>query len=271
MWMLEQARAAGVELVNGRVETVEMAAGRVGGVTFKDGTRIGTEIFVNAAGPRLAEMGAMLGVEIPVVHELHLKAAFNDNLGALGRDAPLVICADEQQLEWSAEERESLAEEPETAWLTTTLPFGAHTRPEGDLKAESILVLWDVHNEPVEARFPIETDPMAAELALRGLAQILPGMQGYVERMPRPFVDGGYYTKTRENRPLVGALTVEGAYMIGAGSGYGIMAAAGMGELLAAQIVGGELPGYARALGLERYEDPGYMKMLDAWGESWQL
>jgi glycine/D-amino acid oxidase-like deaminating enzyme len=271
MWMLEQAKAAGVQQLNGRVANLTVAAGKISGVTLDDGTEIKTSIFINAAGPHLAAIGSMLGVEIPVENELHLKAAFNDHLATVGRDAPLVICADEQRLNWSQDERAALAEDPDTIWLLDTLPSGAHTRPEGDAAAQSILVLWDIHNQPVEPTFPIPEDPLYAELAIRGLTRILPKMEGYLARMPRPQIDGGYYTKTRENRPLAGPLPVEGAYVIGAASGYGIMAAAGLGELLSAHVTGSDLSEYAHTFELGRYEDPVYRTLLNNWGESWQL
>ncbi|MBI3160303.1 MAG: FAD-binding oxidoreductase [Chloroflexi bacterium] len=271
MWLLDEARAAGVELLNGRVEAVDIAAGRVSGVHLADGTDIQTDTFINAAGPRLAEVGRLLDVEFPMFNELHLKSAFNDTAGAVGRDAPLVICADEQALDWSDDERAMLAEDPATAWLLETLPAGAHTRPEGDPAAESILVLWDIHNEPVEPTFPPAFDPLAAELAVRGLRGVLPGMRAYIGKMPRPFVDGGYYTKTRENRPLAGPLPLDGGYVIGAMSGYGIMAAAGLAELLAGHIAGAMLPDYAPAFTLARYDDPAYQSLLAGWGASWQL
>jgi len=100
---------------------------------------------------------------------------------------------------------------------------------------------------------------------------MLPRMREYFAHMPRPQLDGGYYTRTRENRPLVGPMCVEGAYMTGAVSGYGIMSACGVGELLAAHVTGAELPSYAPALALERYDDPEYQRKLDAWGDSGQL
>jgi glycine/D-amino acid oxidase-like deaminating enzyme len=271
MWMWEHARSAGVELIPGRVVGVDTQNGAVSAVRLANGSIIETNTFVNAAGPHIASVGKLLGVDVPVYNELHLKAAFNDHLAAVGRDAPLVICADEQELPWSEDERAMLAEDPETAWLLGRLPSGAHTRPEGDAAAQSILILWDVHNEKVEPSFPIADDPLYAETAIRGLGRILPGMRGYLERMPRPSVDGGYYTKTQENRPLAGPLGVQGAYIIGAASGYGIMAAAGLAELVAGHISGGELPGYAPLFSLQRYEDASYQALLANWGESWQL
>jgi glycine/D-amino acid oxidase-like deaminating enzyme len=66
-------------------------------------------------------------------------------------------------------------------------------------------------------------------------------------------------------------LPVEGAYVIGALSGFGVMAACAAGELLAAHLTGGTLPHYAPAFLLERYQDPAYQRLLDTWDESGQL
>jgi glycine/D-amino acid oxidase-like deaminating enzyme len=96
-------------------------------------------------------------------------------------------------------------------------------------------------------------------------------MRAYFDKIPKPSVDGGYYTKTRENRPLIGPLPVEGASVIGALSGFGIMGACASGELLAAHLTGSGLPHYAPAFRLERYEDREYQKLLESWGESGQL
>ena len=114
-------------------------------------------------------------------------------------------------------------------------------------------------------------DELYPEIALRGLATMLPRMSEYFSKMPRPQVDGGFYTKTRENRPLVGPMGIEGAYVIGAVSGYGIMSACGVGELLAAHVTGNNLPSYAPAFLLSRYDDPEYQKKLENWGDSGQL
>jgi len=208
-------------------------------------------------------------VDLPVFTELHLKASIKDALGAVGRDAPLLIWNDAQTLPWGDDEREALSEDEETHWLTESFPAGAHTRPEG--AGDDILMLWEYQTkvqEPVDAPGMDEQYP---EIALRGLAAMLPRMEHYFAKMPRPQLDGGYYTKTRENRPLVGPLGVEGAYVIGAVSGYGIMSACGVGELLAAHVTGDELPSYAKAFELSRYADLEYQKKLESWGDTGQL
>ena len=89
--------------------------------------------------------------------------------------------------------------------------------------------------------------------------------------MPKTVVDGGYYTKTRENRPLIGPTSVPGAYLIGALSGYGLMASCAAGELLAAHVSGTELPAYASAFSLDRYQSPQYQALLEDWPASGQL
>ena len=201
----------------------------------------------------------MLGTTLPVHTELHQKAAINDALGVLPREAPLLIWNDSQELPWSNAERKELAADPEARWLTETFPPGAHTRPEGAGDSQAILMLWEYQERPCKPDWPPHLDESYPEIALRGLGSMLPGMEAYFERMPRPQLDGGYYTKTPENRPLVGPLSVEGAYVHGAVSGYGIMSAPALGELLAGHVTGGDLPEYADAFHPARYENPHYM------------
>ena len=271
MYLLETARRRGIRFESGRVAGVHVANGRVNGVRLSSGERVDTPVFVNAAGPYLKEVGSWLGLDLPVQTELHLKAAIKDPLGVLGRDAPLLIWCDPQTLPWEADEREALWQDEETRWLTEPFPSGAHTRPEGGGESQTILMLWEYQPKVMEPVWPPTMDPQYPEIALRGLAAMLPRMKEYFGKMPRPQLDGGYYTKTRENRPLVGPIGVEGAYVIGALSGYGIMSACGAGELLAAHITGTELPWYAPAFELGRYDDPGYQKKLENWGDSGQL
>jgi glycine/D-amino acid oxidase-like deaminating enzyme len=246
----------------------------VAGVTVEtaDGVeRIDTPCFVNAAGPLAGQVGALLGVELPIFSELHLKIALEDKLGVVDRTAPLVIWEDEQCLPWSEEERAALAESEETAHLLGPFPGGIHFRPEGGPGANTLLLLWAYHLEPLEPRFPIAIDPEFIEIVLRGMTTLAPGLGVYLQRLPKSYVDGGYYTKTRENRPLIGPMGVDGAYVLAALSGYGLMAACAGGELLAAHVTGAALPPYAGAFLLSRYEDKAYQAQLAAWGSTGQL
>jgi len=206
-----------------------------------------------------------------VFAERHIKIAFNDHLRVLPRDAPMLIGTDDIQLPWSADERAALAEDDETSWMLERLPAGVHCRPEGAGESTSLLVLWNYHLDPVVPTFPIAVADHEPELALRGMATIIPGLARYIDRAPKPYIDGGYYVKTRENRPLIGPLPIAGAYIVGALSGYGLMAACAAGELLAAHVCGGALPHYAPAFLLARYEDPEYRKLVAVWGDEGQL
>ena len=271
MYLLETARRRGVRFESGCVTGVHVSNGCVRGVRLSSGEGIESPIFINAAGPYLKGVSKLLGINLPVHTELHLKAAIKDSLGVVGREAPLLIWTDPQWLPWEAEERQSLAEDQETKWLTDLFPSGVHTRPEGAGESQTILMLWEYQTKVMEPVWPPKMDEQYPEVALRGLAALLPRMKEYFSRMPRPQLDGGYYTKTRENRPLVGPMGVEGAFVIGAVSGYGIMSACGVGELLAAQVMGSELPSYASAFAPSRYADPEYLKRLESWGENGQL
>jgi glycine/D-amino acid oxidase-like deaminating enzyme len=274
MYMLERAKEHGARLLNAKVIGVEVKSNRVEAVhIINNGSTdiISTQSFVIATGPMLKEAGRMIGVELPVFSELHLKMSFSDHLSAVPRNAPMLIWTDPIYLPWSKEERMMLSDSEETKELLEELPSGVHSRPEGGLQSNILIGLWAYHTPPVEPVFPFTLDPRYPEIVLRGLATMIPALKAYVKKLPRAVVDGGYYTKTRENRPLIGKLPVEGAYIIGALSGFGVMASCGVGELLAAHLSGSMLPRYASAFSLERYEDPGYQKLLENWSESGQL
>lgn len=275
-YLLEEARQAGVQFISARVTGVEAAKGRVQGIRLAPPQAapqiVSSPIFVNAAGPLANKVAALLGLELPIFCELHLKISFKDHLGVLPRDAPLLIWDDAQTLPWSDEERAFLAEDPETSWLLEQLPAGVHCRPEGGRdEGGNILILWPYHTAPHEPVFPLPDDPYFPEVALRGMAAMIPGLSAYFERLPAVYVDGGYYVKTVENRPLVGPLPVDGAYIIGALSGFGLMAACAAGEMLAAYIAGSSLPAYAPAFALSRYDKPAYQRLWANWEDTGQL
>jgi sarcosine oxidase, subunit beta len=258
-YLLEKTRLAGVRLLRGKVTGVDIQAGQVQAVRLEDGQCIRTSRFVNAAGPLLQQVGSLLGLELPVFNEPHLKVAFKDRLGIVPRAAPLLIWNDPQRLPWTPEERQLLAEDPLTQPVLKLMPAGAHTRPEGGPDADVLLMLWEYAATPTQPVWPMPLDPLYPDVLLRGLAAMLPGLKAYFEHSERPFLDGGYYTRTRENRPLIGPLPVQGAYLIGALSGFGLMAACAAGELLALHLTGQALPPYAPAFLLERYADPAYL------------
>ncbi|MGA9532503.1 MAG: FAD-dependent oxidoreductase [Anaerolineales bacterium] len=274
-WLLTEAQSAGVELLRGRVEGIHAEGGSIKAIDLAGAAgpqTVETGSFVVAAGPMAAQVAGMLDVQVPIFCELHSKIAIPDSLGAVPREAPLLIWSDPQQLPWKPEERQALATDSSTAWLAETFPAGVHARPEGSADSPISLLLWTYDTEPIDPVFPPPHDEIIyPEVTIRGLSTMLPAMKGYFEHLPRPVVDGGYYAKTEENRPLVCPLPVDGAYLIGALSGFGVMASPAAGELLAAHLVGDELPNYEGWFRLERYGDPGYQRLLEDWGSTGQL
>lgn len=269
--LLSIARSKGVQLLKDRCTGVTIRGGRVGSILLESGDVIDTPNFVIAAGPFLSQVAGFLGVELPVTNEVHLKAAIRDTHRVVPRDAPLLIWTDPQYLPWSEQEEKLLAEDEETLWLLEEFPPGAHTRPEGPRDSPITLMLWEYQVKEIEAEFPVPLDPVYPEIVLRGLSTMLPGFHRYFGKVSRPILDGGYYTRTPENFPIIGPLPVDGAYVIGALSGFGIMVSSGAGELLASYLGGLELPEYAPAFHLDRYQDPKYMGAIQSLDFTGQL
>ena len=264
MYMLERARDKGVRLIEGRVERVETTGGRVTGVgvSGRDGTRtIGTPRFVNAAGPFLKDVGRLLGVELPVFCERHAKVAFHDTLGVVPRHAPMMIWTDPVRLPWSDDERAELgagrgapASAGGDARRRARAARGRGRQPDHarrlDLRrrADGAALPDRVRSGPRRDRAP-RPDAAAARAS-----------PPTCHACPKCFVDGGYYTKTQENRFLSCPLPIEGAYVLGGLSGYGMMSSNGAADLLADYIAERPLPHYAPAFHLDRYQDPAYQR-----------
>ena len=273
MYLLEEARSKGVEFRTAAFAGIETSGGSVSGARLR--TETGQEVVDCAAlvlspGPYLKETAALAGTDLPVQVEKHIKISLPDPEGAVPRTAPLIIWTDPTDLPWSAEERAALAEMEETKWLIDTFPAGVHGRPIG--AGDQVLMYWTYDCAPKdEPTFPLDWDPYLPEITLRGMAVLVPGLERYFDPMPKPYIDGGYYTKTEDNRPLIGPLDVPGSFVCSAFSGFGIMASCASGELLAQHVTGGTLPSYAPAFVPQRYNDPKYWEFLKNWDSNGQL
>jgi len=241
-WLLDRTLAAGARLVRDRVTGVSIVGGRVQAVRLRSGGEIPTGAFVLAAGPYLKEAAALLGLDLRVFCELHGKLTFRDDLRVIPQDVPLMIWNDP----------------------VGNLPPGLHFRPRGDPANPLLLIIWTYDVRTQEPVWPPSFDPSYGEVLVRGMAAMVPGFARYQDRAAEGLVDGGYYCKTRENRPLIGPLPVAGAFVIGALSGFGVMASQAAGELLALHVAGDTLPGYAPAFLPSRYQDSAYLKRLPA-------
>ena len=263
--LFQQAVAAGATFVRDRIDGVDTSGGRVRSVRLASGATIETERYVIAAGPGLPEALQMLDLELPVFHELHAKLTMRDPRRAVPRDAPFVIWTDPMRLEWSAEQRAALARTDEGRRLLDPLPGGVHVRPVDLTHGDELYLIWTFETDARSYVWPPAFNPGYADAVLRGCARMIPALQSY-DGATTGIVDGGYYCKTPENRPLIGPLAVEGAFVIGALSGTGLMSAHASGELLSQHVAGEPLPDYARWFLPSRYADANYRTLVESWG-----
>jgi glycine/D-amino acid oxidase-like deaminating enzyme len=263
-YMLEQVRGRGGRLVRGRVAGIARADGFRLSLDGADGaSTIRADVVVDAAGPHVGSVAAMLGERLPVTNVLQQKITFEDREGAIPRAMPFSIDLDGQSIDWTGEERAALAADPEYAWLAGAMPGSIHCRPEGGDAGRWIKLGWAYNRTPGEPVPEPAFDPHFPEVVLRGAARLNPSLRTYYGRLPRGAVlYGGYYTMTPENWPLIGPLATPGAFVAGALSGFGTMAACATGDLCARWITGDPLPEYAPKLGLARYGDAELMAEL---------
>jgi len=269
-FMLEVFRDAGGSRLMASVRAVEANGGYRVDVEGNSGAEvIEADVLVNAAGPFTAEIAAMLGIALPVENIYQQKILFEDVLDAVPRDLPFSIDLDPVRLGWTEEERTLLSEDPDTVWLIGQLSGGAHCRPDGGSTSRWVKLGWAFNRNVSTPLQEPANDPGVLtefpEIVMRAVSNLVPALRPYAGRMPSRFSHyGGYYTSTPENWPLIGPLGVDGAFIVGALSGFGTMSACAAGALCADWIAGAELPGYARQLSPARYDDEAFVAELAA-------
>ena len=263
-YMLETIAEAGGRLVRGRLAAVEGTDPFVLRVAAPDGAvTLRADRLINAAGPFVPDVAALLGEELPVSCVYQQKISFEDCEGAIPRDMPFTIDLDGQQLAWSDEDRAILSEDPTSARLRGRMPGGIHCRPDGAADGKWIKLGWAYNDQSVEPNGEDPTDPHFPDIVLRGASRLHPALDAYLGRLPRGTHHyGGYYAMTPENWPLVGPMRTPGAFVAGALSGFGTMAACATGAVCAAWAADADRPTYARPLSLARYDDPELMSAL---------
>ena len=264
--MLETIRGAGGRLLRGEVVAIEGVAPFILAIDTPEGrVSLRAVRLVNAAGPFLSHVAAMLGEDVAVSCVYQQKIAFEDRAGAIARTMPFTIDLDGQTLPWSDEERAILAEDQATARLTAPMPGGIHCRPDGPETGTRIKLGWAFNTKATDPQAPEPMDPQFPDIVLRAASRLHPALGSYVGRLPRGALHyGGYYTMTEENWPLIGPLRTRGAFVAGALSGFGTMSACATGSIAAAWVAGGDLPYYARALSPARHADAALMAELAA-------
>lgn len=256
-FMLEAIRDAGGRLLRQKVIAIEARSPFILTLEGKDGrSTMRADRVVNAAGPFFTEIAAMMGEELPVSCVFQQKIAFEDTEGAIPRTLPFTIDLDEQELCWTEEERALLAADPEAATFLRMMPGGVHRRPDGGDNGRWIKLGWAYNTTSSNPHDDAPIDPHFPDIVIRGASRLNPALKTYLGRLPRGAHHyGGYYAMTLENWPLIGPMRTPGAFMAGALSGFGTMAATASGVVCAAWIAEEERPSYASSLSLDRYND----------------
>lgn len=269
-FMMEQIRDHGGKILQARVAGIARDGRYLLEASGASGSEhIHADIVINAAGPFVGEVAGMLGEKLPVTTIAQQKIAFEDVDGAVPRTTPLAIDLDPQEIDWSDDELALLREDGSTRWLTEVMPGGVHCRPEGGERGRWIKLGWAYNRMDEPPAFPLSLHPNFPEIVLRGAGRLQPALKRYYGRLPRQMSHyGGYYTMTQENWPLIGPMGSEGAFVIGAMSGFGTMAACAAAEFCADWISGQPVSETARRLSLLRYRDAAFMASLHAMQEN---
>jgi glycine/D-amino acid oxidase-like deaminating enzyme len=235
----------GVRVIRDRAESIETANGRFRAVRLASGARIEARVFVLAAGPLLEEWVDRLALGVPIINEPHGKVSIEDPARIIPRDAPMLIWNDPVSLAGYGD-----------------YPAGVHFRTRGE---QTVLGIWTYDHRIEKPRPSPSFEPDYPAVMIRALACMVPGLNIYFGREKEWLADGGYYCKAPDNRPLIGPLSIEGVHLLGALSGFGVMASQAGAELLAAHALGAPLPEYAPAFSIDRFRDPEYLAMMSTY------
>ena len=230
--MAAGARAGGAEIYrHNPVEAIERAPSGEWLVATRDGA-IRAEHVVNAAGTWCREIGAMMGIDLPVVPMLH-QYVVTDSVSAVAER----IAAGAPEL--------PIIRDPEESW---------YLRQEGDGYIvgpyEKAAQPWSVDGVPPE--FGMELLPPDLDRIEHIVALAMNRVPALAEAGIKTIVNGPI-TFTPDANPLIGpAFGLANAWLL-TGSSMGVMEGGGAGKFLAEWMIGGAPPSDALALDARRF------------------
>ena len=213
--LIEAARSLGVEVrYRSQVTGVMKSAGKVVGVELADGSRIESNLVINAAGPWCNQLNAMAGVELRwTLTPTRVQTVYRDWPVELGR---LPVGADAST--------------------------GIYFRPESGGQQVLIGSVLAEDEEEVVAdpdEFKRAPDLGFTQIKLAALHHRIPALE------PRGQVSGiaGLYTINREDvHPVVGPTEVDGFWVANGFSGHGFKLAPAIGSMIAQAVTGSTMP-----------------------------
>ncbi len=259
--LMREAKKKGADFKQGEIISISKDKSRFA-LQLDTQEIIQADKVVIAAGPFINHIGGMLDVKFPAFNTRQSKFIIPDINNIIPRDMPFTIYADGQYLDWSEEEKEFFASEEKYKWLLEKFPGGLHIKPEGS----GIKLGWAFQRGKHEVRWDVSASDFFVQAVLKGASRFIPNLKTYAENIPAPLISyAGYYTRTKENWPLIGATKAENVYVVGALAGYGTMTACAAGELCAQAVLGvDDLPDYADYFSPLRYEDASILKEMAA-------
>jgi dimethylglycine dehydrogenase len=226
--MAKGARQAGAEISrHNPVEAIERTSGGDWLVRTRNGD-ITAEIVVNAAGTWCREVGAMMGLDLPVVPMLHQYLVTDRVEAVAARDIELPIIRDPEESWYLRQERDGFI----------CGPYEREANP------------WSVDGVPAD--FGMELLPPELERIEDIVAAAMERVPAFAEAGIKTVVNGPI-TFTPDGNPLIGpAFGLDNAWLL-TGSSMGVMEGGGAGKFLAEWIVGGEPPMDALAVDPRRF------------------
>ena len=260
MLMLSKARELGLQLVTGEITNITKTESDFD-IKLKNNAAINANKIVIAAGPFIGHLAKMLGMELPVENILQQKFMVPDPQKIIPTNMAFSIYADSQYLDWSEEERTFFATDKKYEWLLREFPGGLHIKPESG----KIKLGWAFNTTAAQPMWEPTTSELFPQVVLKGASRFIPELADYQNNIPSPIIQyAGYYTRTKENFPLIGATQMSGVFLVGALAGYGTMSACAAGELCSKYILDErDLPDYARYFHPLRYADSELMREIN--------
>ena len=266
--MIKLARNNNTSLINGEIKGIKKSSG---GFKIKINTEeeINADKIIIAAGPFINHIAKMVGLQFPTYNTLQRKFIMPDPLKIIPHDMPFTIYADGQYLNWTEEEKELFRSEKNYHWLLQKFPGAIHIRSEPGGKVK---MGWAFQTAPSDPQWETPLSNLFPQVVLKGATRFIPQFEQYEKNIPAPLIEyAGYYTRTKENWPLIGQTELENVYVIGALAGFGTMAACAAGELCANHVFENELPEYADYFHPARYDNPAILNEIHRIGSDGQL
>jgi len=257
--LLRVAKMNGVSETKGEIINITKVKSQ-NEVVLDTGQKINADQIVIAAGPFINHIAKMIGFEFPIQYTLQRKFIIPDPKKIIPREMPFTIYSDRQFLNWSSDENAFFESEEKYQWLLKEFPGGLHIKPEG----EGIKMGWAFNSENENPLWQNPTSEFFPQVVLKGASQFIPQLSEYENEIPTPIIEyAGYYTRTKENWPLIGPTDDPNVFVIGALSGFGTMTACAAGKLCSNYITEeNELSDYAPYFHPNRYQNEGLVQEI---------